>query len=242
MNTANSAVYAPSGLRRLTPQMLETQRLGETFTGCESAPGKVLAAFKAAAPYLGFSPRVVHAVDWLFRFTQPQDWVPGSRPVVWPSAAMQCEGLVLSAGRVKAMNRHLAELGLISMKDSPTDKRYGVRNRAGHIIEAYGFDPSPIGSRVEEFLAVAAKGRKPAMPSQRSGAASRFAARRSIRSSKPPSSKACTAGAGRPQPPHRRSWFTSSLRPKVWRNSPPAWRAWNASRRTHEPRSKASCG
>ena len=35
------------------------------------------AGFKAAAPRLGLSPRLVHAVDWLFRFTRPQDWRGG---------------------------------------------------------------------------------------------------------------------------------------------------------------------
>ena len=62
-------------------------------------PGQVLAAFKAAAPHLGLSPRVVHAVDWLFTFTQPQDWCEGSRPIVWPSAALQRDTLGLRRPR-----------------------------------------------------------------------------------------------------------------------------------------------
>ena len=70
-----------------------------------TAPGQLLAAFKAAAPRLGISPRLVHAVDWLFRFTQPQDWEKGSRPIVWPSARMQQEALGLSPTQVKAINR-----------------------------------------------------------------------------------------------------------------------------------------
>ena len=65
-------------------------------------PGQLLAAFKAAAPRLGISPRLVHAVDWLFRFTQPQDWEEGSRPIVWPSASMQQEALGLSPTQAKA--------------------------------------------------------------------------------------------------------------------------------------------
>lgn len=43
------------------------------------------ACFKAAAPRLGISPRLVHAVDYLFCHTRPQDWQPDSRPIVWPS-------------------------------------------------------------------------------------------------------------------------------------------------------------
>ncbi|OZA90553.1 MAG: hypothetical protein B7X57_11215 [Erythrobacter sp. 34-65-8] len=111
-----------NGFRRLSPAMLATGRVAENFTGLsdgEGGPGSILAAFKAAAPYLGLSPRTVHAVDWLFRFTQRQDWESGSRPVVWPSAFMQGEALGLSLSQVKALNRHLVELGLVVMKDSP---------------------------------------------------------------------------------------------------------------------------
>ena len=95
------------------------------------APGQVLAAFKAAAPHLGLSPRVVHAIDWLFTFTQPQDWCEGSRPIVWPSAALQRDTLGLGTTQVKTLNRHLVELGLVTMKDSPNGKRYGKRDRQG---------------------------------------------------------------------------------------------------------------
>ena len=117
--------------------------------------GQLLAAFKAAAPRLGLSPRLVHAIDWLFRFTQPQDWGRGGRPIVWPSASLQQEALGLSATRVKAINRALIEAGLITMKDSPNGKRYGTRDARGSIIEAYGFDLSPIAARHAEFVRLA---------------------------------------------------------------------------------------
>jgi replication initiation protein RepC len=121
--------------------------------------GQLLATFKAAAPRLGLSPRLVHAVDWLFRFTQPQDWGRGGRPIVWPSASMQQEALGLSPTRVKAINRALIEAGVITMRDSPNGKRYGVRDRAGRIVEAYGFDLAPIAARHAEFLCMAAEAR-----------------------------------------------------------------------------------
>src|SRR6202008_396202 len=121
--------------------------------------GQLLAAFKAAAPRLGLSPRLVHAVDWLFRFPQPQDWGGGGRPIVWPSASMQQEALGLSATRVKAINRALIEAGLITMKDSPNGKRYGRRDGKGPIVEAFGFDFAPVGARYAEFVRVAEEGR-----------------------------------------------------------------------------------
>jgi replication initiation protein RepC len=149
---------APTGFRRLTLSLLGADRTAEGFDGLPdgvTVPGQLLAALKAAAPRLGLPPRLVHAVDWLFRFTQPQDWGRGGRPIVWPSAATQQEALGLSESQVKAINRALIEVRLITMKDSPNGKRYGKRDRAGRITEAYGFDLSPIAMRHAEFVRLA---------------------------------------------------------------------------------------
>jgi len=158
-----SFAHTPTGFRRMTPGLLKADRAAKNFAGLPEgvkSPGQLLAALKAAAPRLGISPRIVHAVDWLFRFTQPQDWEQGSRPIVWPSASMQQEALGLSPTQVKEINRRLIELGLITMRDSPNGKRYGRRHeKTGHIIEAYGFDLAPIAMRHAEFVRLAEEGR-----------------------------------------------------------------------------------
>jgi len=139
---------------------LATDRAAAEFTGLPAGvamPGQLLAAFKAAAPRLGLSLRLVQAVDWLFRFSQPQDWGRGGRPIVWPSALMQRETLGLSRTRVKSLNQALIEAGLIAMRDSPNGKRYGRRDPKGNIVEAYGFDLSPIAIRHAEFVRLAAE-------------------------------------------------------------------------------------
>src|SRR5262249_30601334 len=113
-----------TGLRKLTPPMLGTISNAERYRPTEALnPNKVLAAFKAAAPYLGLRPTIVHAVDWLFRFTDPVDWEPTTRPIVWPSAAMQQQEMGLGPSQVKNLNRSLVELGLVAMRDSPNGKR-----------------------------------------------------------------------------------------------------------------------
>jgi replication initiation protein RepC len=153
-----------TGLRKITPPMFSTLAAAERFVGGpDLTPGKVLAAFKAAAPTLGYRPSVVHAIDWLFRFTQPVDWQPGSRPVVWPSASMQQEAFGVGPSQVKKMNRQLVELGLVAMRDSPNGKRYGRRknnNPHAAIIEAYGFDLSPLADRFTEFQAIVEEAQK----------------------------------------------------------------------------------
>jgi replication initiation protein RepC len=151
-------VRAPTGFRRMTPGLLKADRSAEGFVGLPDgveSPGQLLAAFKAAAPRLGISPRLVHTVDWLFCFSQPQDWEQDARPIVWPSASMQQASLGLEPTQVKEINRRLIERGLVTMKDSPNGKRYGKRDPKGRIVEAYGFDLSPIAARHAEFKRLA---------------------------------------------------------------------------------------
>src|SRR5208337_4757320 len=102
------SAYSPTGFRRLTPGLIKVDRAAESFAGLPdgvTVHGQLLAAFKAAAARLGLSVRLVHAVDWLFRFTQPQDWGRGGRPIVWPSASLQQDALGLSPTQVKGINR-----------------------------------------------------------------------------------------------------------------------------------------
>jgi replication initiation protein RepC len=142
--------------------LIKVDRIAEGFAGLPDGVtvyGQLLAAVKAAAPRLELATRLVYAIDWLFRFTQPQDWERGARPIVWPSALLQQEALGVSETQAKRLNRHLIELGLITMKDSPNGKRYGRRDARGRIVEAYGFDLSPLAARYQEFVQLAEEGR-----------------------------------------------------------------------------------
>ncbi|HZZ66827.1 MAG TPA: plasmid replication protein RepC, partial [Phenylobacterium sp.] len=89
-------------------------------------------------------------------------------PSRWPLGGSACrcvwftrlqEALGLSESGVRNINRGLVDAGLITMKDSPNGKRYGVRDRAGQITEAYGFDLSPVAARHTEFVRLAEEGR-----------------------------------------------------------------------------------
>ena len=202
--------YSPTGFRRLTPGLLKVDRTAESFAGLPdgvTAHGQLLAALKAAASRLGLSTRLVHTVDWLFKFTQPQDWERGGRPIVWPSALLQQEALGLSPTQVKEINRRLIELGLVTMKDSPNGKRYGKRDPKGRIIEAYGFDLAPIAARYAEFVRLAEEGRaeRAAMGQLRRRATN---ARKGIIQilSRQPGSTAMRARSGRPCPARQRPW------------------------------------
>src|SRR5512144_2055650 len=146
------------GCRRLTPLHVQVQALAERFEGLPDAvsKGQALAALKQAARPLGLSPRLRDTVDVLFAFSQPQDWQPGARPIVWPSNRKLETRLGLARRQVQNVLNALIRANLITPVDSPTGRRWGHRDaKTGKIVEAYGFDRSPIGLRHAEFIAVA---------------------------------------------------------------------------------------
>jgi replication initiation protein RepC len=148
------------GCRRLTPSHVNVQAIAERFEGLPASvsKGQALAALKQAAQPLGISPRLRDTIDVLFAFSAPQDWQPGSRPIVWPSNRKLEITLGLARRQVQNVLNVLICANLITPVDSPTGRRWGHRDaKIGKIIEAYGFDLSPIGLRHDEFIALAAR-------------------------------------------------------------------------------------
>jgi replication initiation protein RepC len=148
-----------AGCRRINLDMRVRLDQADCFAGLPrgtAKPFQFLAAFEQAEPYLGLPPHAYKLVGWLVRQTQPQDWEEGSRPIAWPSAQRQTEFLGLSLSRVKALNRALWEAGIFVIRDDPQGRRYGRRNAQDRIIEAYGFDLSPLAQRYDEFVKIAA--------------------------------------------------------------------------------------
>src|SRR5512132_1823537 len=145
------------GCRRLTPAHVQAQATAERFEGLpeDVSKGQALAAFKQAAQPLGISPRLRDTIDVLFAFSQPQDWQPRARPIVWPSNRKLETTLGLGRRQVQNVLNALIRAHLITPVDSPTGRRWGHRDTTGKIIEAYGFDLSPIGLRHAEFVALA---------------------------------------------------------------------------------------
>jgi replication initiation protein RepC len=147
------------GCRRVTLDMRAWLDQADAFKGLPrgtAKPFELLAAFEQAEPYLGLPALAYKLIGFLVRWTQPQDWEEGSRPIAWPSAQRQAEFLGVSLQSVKALNRTLWEAGLFVIRDNPQGRRYGRRDANGRIIEAYGFDLSPLAQRYDEFVRIAA--------------------------------------------------------------------------------------
>jgi replication initiation protein RepC len=151
------------GRRKLDLESLAFRsRTGEFkgLPGGVTAHHALLDTLKAAAPALGLSRELVELMDKLFSYSSPQDWVEGSRPIVWPSNFTLAEDLDCSMRAIQAQVAGLVRAGLIAMKDSPTGRRYGERDAATKkltLAHCYGFDLSLLAIRYSELKAAADK-------------------------------------------------------------------------------------
>ena len=143
-NQLNGWRKATVGLAVAEQHALAGERIGVPKT-------VAFVAVKRVGAHIGLKSGDMLLLDTLGAFTQAQDWEEGQRPIVWASNAYLMEQTGFSLSALKRHARRLAEIGVIAFKDSPNGKRWGRRDADGVIVEAYGFDLSPMSARVEEF-------------------------------------------------------------------------------------------
>jgi replication initiation protein RepC len=146
-------------VRRLADAQWAAARLVDSYRGLPEGISKamLLDRFERAAPRLGLGDGVVRLIRALVRVTHEQDWTGGAfRPIAWPSNDMLGEELQRSRTVIQGLIREVVRAGLVHMKDSGNGKRYGYRGDRGEIVEAFGFDLSPLAVRWEEFADLAA--------------------------------------------------------------------------------------
>ena len=146
-----SNIAHQSGWRKATAGLASAEQLAQAGEQAAVPKTRAFVALKRVGAHIGLKAGDLLLLDTLGAFTQAQDWEEGRRPIVWASNAYLMEQTGFSLSALKRQARRLAEAGVISFKDSPNGKRWGRRNEAGHIIEAYGFDLSPLSARAEEF-------------------------------------------------------------------------------------------
>ena len=138
---------ASSGGRRLRHAALVARELalevGRTVTRKELS-----AAARDAGKALDLptTPRVV--LSELVACWGEQEW---ERLLVWPSNDYLVGRTGLTDRAIRKSVRRLTDLGLIIPKDSPNGKRFAVKDLAGEIIDAFGFDLTPIYARRGEW-------------------------------------------------------------------------------------------
>ena len=146
-----------TGWRKPTPGLGIAEQLAQAGERVDVPKSRAFVAVKRVGAYIGLKAGDMMLLDTLGAFTQAQDWEEGQRPIVWASNAYLMEQTGFSLSALKRHARRLAEAGVISFQDSPNGKRWGRRDAEGRIVEAYGFDLSPLSARVEEFEELYAK-------------------------------------------------------------------------------------
>lgn len=141
----------PTGWRKASADLAVAEQLAEAGERIAVPKSEAFVAVKRVGAHIGLKASDLMLLDTLGAFTQPQDWEERRRPIVWASNAYLMEQTGFSLSALKRHARRLAEVGVIAFKDSPNGKRWGRRNDDGHIVEAYGFDLSPMAARVDEF-------------------------------------------------------------------------------------------
>lgn len=140
-----------TGWRKPTPSLGVADKLAQAGEQLSVSKSRAFVAVKRVGVHIGLKASDLMLLDTLGAFTQAQDWEEGRRPIVWASNAYLMEQTGFSLSALKRHARRLAEAGVIAFKDSPNGKRWGHRDAEGVIIEAYGFDLSPLSARAEEF-------------------------------------------------------------------------------------------
>jgi len=88
------------------------------------------------------------------RPSRPQDWEGGYGPIVWPSDVELEDRLCVGPSQRKALVRAALDAGYVRLRRSPTGRRWGHREKTGYegrILDAYGFDLTPLAERMAEF-------------------------------------------------------------------------------------------
>jgi len=140
-----------TGWRKPTPGLGVAEQLAQAGERVAVPKTRAFVAVKRVGAHIGLKAGDMMLLDTLGAFTQAQDWEEGRRPIVWASNAYLMEQTGFSLSALKRHARRLAEAGAIAFKDSPNGKRWGKRDVEGVIVEAYGFDLSPLSARVDEF-------------------------------------------------------------------------------------------
>lgn len=113
------------------------------------------ASAREAAKALGLRPSLRLVLSELVATWGEQEW---SRLIVWPSNEYLVSRTGLSERAVRYALRDLVGLEIIAPKDSANGKRYAIRSRDGTILDAFGFDLTPLYARRGDWaLAIQAR-------------------------------------------------------------------------------------
>ncbi len=138
-------------LRIATADTPTVNRMVKIAENLDISANEALLAFDCVAGHLGLNSNDVTLMHALVANSEPQDWLLGERPVVWPTDAELQHFTMLCPRDLKHHISNLVQADLILITQSADKERYGLRDEDGYVIEACGFDLSPLVARTAEF-------------------------------------------------------------------------------------------
>ncbi|MPR09069.1 plasmid replication protein RepC [Microvirga tunisiensis] len=138
---------ASSGGRRLRHAALVARELA-LETGRTVTRKELSAAARDAAKALELRNGPRSVLSELVACWGEQEW---ERLLVWPSNDYLVSRTGLSERGIRKAFRVLIDQQLIVPKESPNGKRYAVKDLAGEIVDAFGFDLTPVYARRGEW-------------------------------------------------------------------------------------------
>lgn len=150
---------------RRAPRNPTAEKAAAAFSGLPEGRShlEIGELLRIAGVRLGFKPAQILYFDALLQETEPQDWWPGARPIVWLQVQDIAYQLRISTSVVRSNERKLHQLGAITWKDSTTGNRFGQRDRNGKIVVAFGVDLSPSAMLLPRLHQIATDIRPPEM-------------------------------------------------------------------------------
>jgi replication initiation protein RepC len=141
---------ASTGGRRLRHAALAAKKLAFE-AGRTVARKELSAASRDAEKALGLRPAQRLVLSELVACWGEQDL---ERLLVWPSNDHLASRTGLTERAIRRIVCELVDLGIVIPKDSPNGKRYAIKDLAGTIIDAFGFDLTPIYARRGEWASL----------------------------------------------------------------------------------------
>lgn len=135
------------GGRIASDRYRESLQICDDFTGLEENTNRydLLLLVKRVGKLAGFTPRMIHLLDYYMAYTTELDWEQGSQPIVFQSLSRTALDLGVTERQIQKLEKQLFEVGAITWNDSGNHKRYGQRDSAtGRLLYAYGVDLTPL--------------------------------------------------------------------------------------------------
>lgn len=146
-HTELPSINGSRGGRIGSSQLRQSLEQCEDFAGLEENTNRydLLLLVKRIGKSAGFSPRMIHLLDYYMSFTRDLDWEQGANPIVYQALSKTALDLGVSERQIQKLEKSLFEAGALTWNDSGNHRRYGQRDpESGMILYAYGVDLTPL--------------------------------------------------------------------------------------------------